>query len=184
VHPRGVLVGAGFVAAFLLARSRAGARSANAAGAATGAGVNGSRMPGRYPLPEADADAFYADVLLVLGMPATANRLRFMRAWRQAEGAEASWNPWNTTWARGRVSKYNTVGVGNYATRADGLLASSGTLRLRYYTDLRARLARDDAPELVALSPDLRTWGTGAGVSRVLSAFPGAIPYRSPLFGV
>jgi hypothetical protein len=107
-----------------------------------------------------------------------------LRAWRQAEGAEATWNPFNTTWARGRASRYNSVGVGNYATRADGLAASSGTLRLRYYTDLRARLARDDAPELVALSPDLRTWGTGAGVSRVLAAFPAAIPYRSPLFGV
>lgn len=183
MHARGALVGAGLVAAFLLARSRAGARGANAVGAATGASMS-SRMPGRYPLPEADADAFYGDVLLVLGMPATANRLRFLRAWRQAEGAEASWNPWNTTWARGRASRYNSVGVGNYATRADGLAASAGTLRLRYYTDLRARLARDDAPELVALSPDLRTWGTGAGVSRVLAAFPGAIPYRSPLFGV
>jgi hypothetical protein len=183
VHPRGALVGAGLVAAFLLARSRAGARGANAAGAAASSGVS-SRMPGRYPLPEADADAFYGDVLLVLGMPATANRLRFMRAWRQAEGAEASWNPFNTTWSRGRASRYNSVGVGNYATRADGLAATSGTLRLRYYTNLRARLARDDAPELVALSPDLRTWGTGAGVSRVLAAFPGAIPYRSPLFGV
>jgi len=183
VHARGALVGAGLVAAFLLARSRAGARSANAAGASTGSGVN-SRMPGRYPLPEADADAFYGDVLLVLGMPATSNRLRFMRAWRVAEGAEATWNPFNTTWARGRASRYNGVGVGNYATRADGLAASAGTLRLRYYTDLRARLARDDAPELVALSPDLRTWGTGAGVSRVLAAFPATIPYRSPLFGV
>lgn len=141
-------------------------------------------MPGRYPLSEVDADAFYADVLLALGMPATPNRLRFMRAWRQAEGAEATFNPFNTTWARGRASKYNSVGVGNYATRADGLLATAGTLRLRYYTDLRARLSRDDAPELVALSPDLKTWGTGAGVSRVLAAFPGAIPYRSPLYGV
>lgn len=141
-------------------------------------------MPGRYALSEADADAFYADVLRALGMPATANRLRFMRAWRQAEGAEATWNPWNTTWARGRASKYNSVGVGNYATREDGLRASVGTLRLRYYVDLRARLARDDAPELVALSPDLRTWGTGAGVSRVLAAFPVSIPYRSPLYGV
>jgi len=183
VHARNALVGAGLVVAFLLARSRAGARNANAAGAATGAGVS-SRMPGRYPLPEGDADAFYGDVLFVLGMPATANRLRFMRAWRQAEGAEASWNPFNTTWSRGRASRYNSVGVGNYATRADGLAATSGTLRLRYYTDLRARLARDDAPELVALSPDLRTWGTGAGVSRVLAAFPATIPYRSPLFGV
>lgn len=184
MHSRGALVGAGLVAAFLLARSRAGASGSHAAGAATGANVTSSRMPGRYPLPEADADAFYADVLLILGMPASANRMRFMRAWRLAEGAEASWNPFNTTWARGRASKYNSVGVGNYATRADGLAATAGTLRLRYYTDLRARLARDDTAELVALSPDLRTWGTGAGVSRILAAFPGAIPYRSPLFGV
>ena len=141
-------------------------------------------MPGRYALSEADADAFYVDVLRALGMPATENRLRFMRAWRLAEGAEATWNPFNTTWSRGRASKYNSVGVGNYATREDGLRASVGTLRLRYYVDLRARLQRDDPPAVVALSPDLRTWGTGAGVSRMLAAFPGVIPYRSPLYGV
>ena len=175
------IVGASFL---VYAHRRARAGVSDASSFATAQTVNGSRMSGRYPLPEADADAFYADALLALGMPASANRLRFLRAWRLAEGAEATWNPFNTTWARGRASRYNSVGVGNYATRADGLAASAGTLRLRYYTDLRARLARDDAPELVALSPDLRTWGTGSGVSRVLAAFPAAIPYRSPLFGV
>jgi len=172
------------VAALVYANRRRRAGGSDASGATSEAPVTGSRMPGRYPLPEANADAFYGDVLLALGLPASANRIRFMRAWRQAEGAEATWNPFNTTWSRGRASKYNSVGVGNYATRADGLLATAGTLRLRYYTDLRARLARDDAPEAVALSPDLKTWGTGAGVSRVLAAFPGSIPYRSPLFGV
>lgn len=179
-----IVLGVVGVAALVYANRRSRAGGSDASRATSSSTVTGSRMPGRYPLPEAEADAFYADVLLALGMPATTNRLRFMRAWRQAEGAEATWNPFNTTWARGRASRYNSVGVGNYATRADGLLATAGTLRLRYYTDLRARLSRDDAPELVALSPDLKTWGTGAGVSRVLAAFPGAIPYRSPLFGV
>jgi hypothetical protein len=183
VNGGALLAGAGVLALVAFTRARSRASVENGAGAPTGDAVTG-RVAGRYALSEADADAFYADVLLALGMPASANRLRFMRAWRQAEGAEATWNPWNTTWSRGRASRYNSVGVGNYATRADGLAASAGTLRLRYYTDLRARLARDDAPELVALSPDLRTWGTGAGVSRVLAAFPAAIPYRTPLFGV
>ncbi len=181
-------MGAGLVAAFLLARSRAGASGSHAAGAATGEPVTG-RVAGRYALSEADADAFYVEVLGQLGLASSPNRLRFMRAWRLAEGAEATWNPFNTTWAGTkapgvRSSRYNSAGVGNYATRVDGVAATVKTLRLRYYADLRARLARDDAPELVALSPDLRTWGTGAGVSRVLAAFPGSIPYRSPLFGV
>lgn len=188
MRDRAAIVGAGAFAAFLFLRARAPARRQDARGATTAGSVS-VRVPGRYALSEADADAFYIDVLSELGLASTPNRLRFARAWRLAEGAEATWNPFNTTWA-GRVSpgvresKYNSVGVGNYATRADGVAATAKTLRLRYYADLRARLQRDDTAELVAQSPDLRTWGTGAGVSRMLAAFPVEIPYRSPLFGV
>lgn len=183
-----LLAGAGVVALVAFARARARAGVANGSGAATGDAVN-VRVPGRYALSEADADAFYIEVLGQLGLASSPNRLRFMRAWRLAEGAEATWNPFNTTWAGTkapgvRASRYNSVGVGNYATRVDGVAATVKTLQLRYYADLRARLQRDDTPELVAQSADLRTWGTGAGVSRMLAAFPGAIPYRTPLFGV
>jgi len=183
-----LLAGAGVVALVAFARARARAGVANGSGAATGDAVN-VRVPGRYALSEADADAFYIEVLGQLGLASSPNRLRFMRAWRLAEGAEATWNAFNTTWAGRsspgvRASRYNSVGVGNYATRVDGVAATVKTLQLRYYADLRARLQRDDTPELVAQSADLRTWGTGAGVSRMLAAFPGAIPYRTPLFGV
>ena len=188
MRDRAAIVGAGALAAFLFLRGRGVARASHARGVAEAQLVTG-RVPGRFALSEAEADRFYADVLAELQLTPTDNRLRFARAWRLAEGAEAAWNPWNTTWAGKvspgvRASKYNSAGVGNYATRADGVAATAKTLRLRYYADLRARLTRDDTPGLVAQSPDLRTWGTGAGVARMLLAFPDAIPYRSPLFGV
>jgi len=188
MRDRAAILGAATFAAFLFFRARGVARGAHARGVAAAQLVTG-RVPGRFALSEAEADRFYLDVLAALQLAPTDNRLRFARAWRLAEGGEATWNPWNTTWAGKvapgvRASKYNGAGVGNYATRADGVAATVKTLRLRYYADLRARLARDDTPELVAQSPDLRTWGTGAGVARMLTAFPGAIPYRSPLFGV
>lgn len=133
-------------------------------------------------LSESDALAFYVDTLRAMGMPATFNRLRFLSAWRVAEGGRASWNPFNTTWSGGASSRYNHVGVRNYPNRAAGLAATVGTLRLRYYVDLRDRLQRDDPAEVIASSPNLRTWGTGGGVARVLQASPGPIAYSAPMF--
>lgn len=135
-----------------------------------------------HPLSESEALAFYVDVLRGLNLTPSYNRIRFLSAWRVAEGGQATWNPFNTTWTGGASSWYNSVGVRNYPTREAGLAATLGTLRLRYYPDLRARLERDDPAELVAKSPNLKTWGTGRGVARVLAAHPGAIPYSAPMF--
>lgn len=137
-----------------------------------------------YPLPETDAIAFYADVLRGLNLSPTYDRMRYLTAWRLAEGGRATWNPFNTTWAGGSAGNFNAVGVKHYPTREAGLHATIATLRLRYYTDLRARLERDDPAEVVAESPNLRTWGTGHGVARVLAAHAGALPYRAPLYAM
>lgn len=141
-------------------------------------------LPGIIARTPDEADDFYRDVYAGLGLQPTPELMRFARAWRLSEGGKASWNPWNTTWTRGKASDYNSVGVGNYPNRASGLAATVGTLRLRYYRDLRARMARGSLAVDIASSPDLRTWGTRDLVRRVLVANPGDIPYRSPLWGV
>ena len=140
------------------------------------------QQPPMHPLSETDAIAFYADVLKGLGMPPTYNRMRFLTAWRQAEGGRATWNPFNTTWIGGASGMFNPAGVRHYPTREAGLHATVSTMRLRYYPDLRERLQRDDPAELVAESPNLTTWGTGHGVARVLAGNASVIPYRSPLW--
>lgn len=139
-------------------------------------------QPPKHPITEADAIAFYADVLRALALPVTFNRMRFLTAWRAAEGGSATWNPFNTMWDGGSSGLFNPQGVKHYPTRAAGIHATASTLRLRYYVDLRERLQRDDPAELVAQSPSLSTWGTGQGVARVLASYPSVIPYRSPLY--
>lgn len=139
-------------------------------------------QPPIHPITEPEAIAFYADVLRGLGMTPTYNRMRFLTAWRAAEAGRATWNPFNTMWNGGSSGLFNPQGVKHYPTREAGLHATVATLKLRYYPDLRNRLQADDPAELVAQSPNLTTWGTGAGVARVLAANPGAIAYRSPLY--
>jgi hypothetical protein len=86
--------------------------------------------PGIVARTADEADAFYRDVYAGLGLTPTPELMRFAQAWRLSEAGRAAWNPFNTTWARGKASDYNTVGVGNYPDRAAGLAATVGTLRL------------------------------------------------------
>lgn len=140
-------------------------------------------LPGIIARTPEEADDFYRDVYAGLGVQPTEDLLRFMRAWRLAEGGRAAWNPFNTKWKRGKASDYIPNGVANYPDRATGLAATLGTLRLRYYADLRSRMAAGAPAVDVASSADLKVWGTGDLVRRVLVANPGAIPYRSPIYG-
>ena len=172
-HGAALAVTLGAVAAVLLVRPKAGGGMASRINYA----------PGIVARTADEADAFYRDVYAGLGLTATPELMRFAQAWRLSEAGKAAWNPFNTTWSRGKQSDYNTVGVGNYPDRAAGLAATVGTLRLRYYRDLRDRMARGSLAVDIASSPDLRTWGTRDLVRRVLLANPGAIPYRSPLYG-
>ena len=107
----------------------------------------------------------------VHGSGCLANRT-LLQAWARAEGGTARYNPLNTTqWLPG-CSNYNTAGVKNFRTGADGVRATAVTLMNGYYPgivrDLRAgtkpaaSIVRDNAAEF-------DKWGTGAAnVLRVL----------------
>ena len=43
-------------------------------------------------------DEVYAEILRGIDAPVTAENLKFLKAWRQAEGGRASNNPFNTTY--------------------------------------------------------------------------------------
>jgi hypothetical protein len=123
-------------------------------------------------LSSQEDEAFYEAILSSLGVQATPEKIKFLKAWRQAEGGRAKNNPFNTTMNMpvDGVTNYNSVGVKNYPDQQTGITATVKTLKLSYYTDLVTKLNNNNitAAEL-ANTNSLYTWGTGAGVTRVLS---------------
>lgn len=114
---------------------------------------------------------FFDEVFKNLGVTPTNEKIKFFVAWRQAEGGKALNNPFNTTktMKADGITNYNSVGVKNYPTIDIGIDATVNTLKLRYYQDLMNKLNNNMVTaEELAKSPDLKTWGTGTGVSRVL----------------
>jgi peptidoglycan DL-endopeptidase CwlO len=107
-----------------------------------------------------------------LGGKVTPEKLKFFKAWAQAEGTQAAYNPFATT-RKGYPGEtsFNPVGVKNYPDARTGIKATIDTLQLSYYTGL-TNLIRDpsataeDLARAVANSP----WGTGTGVLRVLGS--------------
>jgi hypothetical protein len=72
---------------------------------------------------------FLKDVLKGLGISSpNESQVKFMKAWRQHEGAKATYNPFNTTQKAAGATNFNSVGVKNFINRAQGLKATLDTL--------------------------------------------------------
>ena len=101
----------------------------------------------------------------------TSENVKALAAWAQAEGTKAGFNPLATTQSMPGASSFNSVGVKNYASYADGI-AGDGRRRSRTATTptssrrCRAGTSAVAVGRAVADSP----WGTGQGVLRVLGA--------------
>ena len=120
--------------------------------------------------------AFLTDVLKGLGVSSpNSSQIKFMKAWRQHEGAKATYNPFNTTQRASGATNYNGVGVKNYINRAQGLKATLDTLNNGKYgaiitaiknikddNDINAAMqAVNDSPWGSNFSPvDYRSWKT------------------------
>jgi hypothetical protein len=136
------------------------AQALDAASATTGVGkpVNGT----------ADQERFAKDVLAGLGMPVTAENLKAMVAWQRAEGTKAAYNPLATTQNWDGATKFNSVGVRNYASYQDGIAATIKTLRNGHYGPILDALSRGNSAEAVGRAVAASPWGTGEGLLRVL----------------
>jgi hypothetical protein len=87
----------------------------------------------------AENEQMFKDILTKIGAPATAGNLLWMKAWRKAEGGDATYNPWNSTQVKGTANNYNKNGVQNYFNYNDGIDATVATLTNgRYPTILKA----------------------------------------------
>jgi len=111
---------------------------------------------------------FYERLLTELGAPVTSENLKYLYAWRQAEGKGGRYNPFNTTWKRPGSTKMNSVGVQHYTSLEDGMIATLKTLRNGYYDCIVNGLKNDIGASEIAKCPSLKTWGTGNLVAKVV----------------
>ena len=114
---------------------------------------------------------FYERLLTELGAPVTSENLKYLYAWRQAEGKGGRYNPFNTTWKRPGSTKMNSHGVQHYASLEDGMVATLKTLRNGYYDCIVNGLKNDIGASEIAKCPSLKTWGTGNLVAKVVKNY-------------
>ena len=103
-------------------------------------------------------------------MPITSENVRAIAAWEQAEGTKASFNPLATTQSGfAGETKFNSVGVKNYATYQDGIDANAHALLNGRYTNILDALRAPGKPVLLifvdpgcgpctALLPEIGRW--------------------------
>jgi len=119
-----------------------------------------------------NAIEIYKQILNGLGAPITEENLKFLIAWQKAEGGKATNNPFNTTYnldADVNKTKFNSHGVKNYTTPEYGIIATVKTLKLPYYKNIVKGLQDNAGASNIASNiKELKTWGTGSLVAKVL----------------
>lgn len=116
-------------------------------------------------------ETFYKKLLENLGAPVTQENLTFLYAWRQAEGKAGKFNPFNTTQGMPGATNYNKVGVKNYQSIEDGMVATIKTLKNGRYTCIVDGLRNNIGADRIADCQSLHTWGTGDLVKKVLNGY-------------
>ena len=114
---------------------------------------------------------FYAKLLENLGAPVSEENLKFLYAWRQSEGKAGKFNPFNTTWKLPGSTDFNSVGVKNYQTLEDGMIATIKTLKNGRYNCIVDGLKNDIGASNIAKCESLKTWGTGDLVAKVVRSY-------------
>lgn len=117
--------------------------------------------------------SFAHDLLASLNMPVTFENVRAINAWMKAEtGSQGkgtpAFNPLATTQNYGSNTKFNSVGVRNYANYDTGIKATAQVMMNGHYAPILAALAKGNSAMAVAQAVAQTPWGTGTGVERVL----------------
>ncbi len=122
--------------------------------------------------PQESDDNFYKEILMGLSAPISEENLKFLYAWRQAEGGNAYYNPFNSTKKTKNSTAYNRNNgypVQNYTSRQEGIKATVDTLKLGYYNKIRNGLQKDIGSLTISSYIDeLTIWGTKDGIKKTL----------------
>ena len=113
----------------------------------------------------------YEKILEGIGAPITDENMKFMIAWRQAEGSGGKYNPFNTTQNMTGAISINSHGVKSYTSINDGVVATIKTLKNGRYNCIVNGLVNDIGSENIARCESLKTWGTGDLVSKVIAGY-------------
>ena len=117
-----------------------------------------------------DREKWANDFLTKLGMPVTNENVQLMVAWQKAEGTRAQNNPLATTQNMAGATRFNSVGVKNFATYDDGITANVKAITNGRYENVLAALRRGDSAVATAQAIAASPWGTGQGVLRILQS--------------
>jgi hypothetical protein len=134
---------------------------------------------GKYKIekPSDDDEKFYKKILERIDAPTTKENMAFFYAWRQAEGAKSTFNPFNTTQDMPDSTFWNCLkkngekcvgGVRNYKTEKDGIDATVKTLTNGKYDCIVNGLKKDKGAKEISKCSSLDVWGTKDGVLKVL----------------
>ncbi len=109
------------------------------------------------------------DFLTRLNLPITNDNVRAVSAWEQAEGTAARFNPLATTQSGFQgETRFNSVGVKNYASYDDGINANVKAITNGLYGNVLDALKAGNSAERVGQAIADSPWGTHGGVLRVL----------------
>jgi len=144
-----------------------------AAGVGIGVGVSlvDSGRTSKVAGTKSEDDRIYRSILSGIGADDTDENMLFFHAWRSAESAKATYNPFNTTQRMAGSTNYNSVGVKNYPSEKDGIDATVKTLKNGYYPCILDGLRRDIGAKNISKNclANLKTWGTGDLIFKVLN---------------
>jgi peptidoglycan hydrolase-like protein with peptidoglycan-binding domain len=114
---------------------------------------------------------FYKAILKNIGAPITSENLKFLYAWRQAEGHGGKFNPFNTTWKKPGSVAIDKDGVQSYKDINDGLSATVKTILEPRFKCIADGLRQNIGADKIAACPCIEEWGTGALLGQVVAGY-------------
>jgi len=139
-------------------------------GATGSTAAPGSWATGKLNKAGVDPGQWAYDFLTKLGMPVTNENVRAMKAWQQAEGTAARFNPLATTQGGFAGStNFNSVGVKNFASYEDGIAANVKVIQNGRYGNILAALRSGNDAMAVARAIKASPWGSGGLVEKILA---------------
>ncbi len=135
-------------------------------------GLRGQRIFNAKAKIMATWNGWEKSILGWIEYPQSQDNVDFLDQWQRYEGGTAAYNPLNTTWKMPGSTDYNSAGVQNYVSAAQGAEATARTLKDGYYPHVLAALQSGSPCEYTdraGLVNDITTWGTTGFADRLQS---------------
>ena len=125
-------------------------------------------------------------LLDALQAPVCQSNLTSLVAWQTAEDTTAGWNPLATTLPAPGDTQFNSAGVRNYPSLADGIQATVDTLNEGYYTQgygwIEYRLRTCADPIVTVKAINASNWCRGCAGGRYVTGVLGTVEENYPVF--